>query len=608
MIDFAHTRKDGARFIDLQRLEENVVAEILADEMQKQELSTTLLSDIIQALHEEVHPDKLSADITSLKKPYWLLYTIRQLANKYQPKTTNWEQYYPGLYLTFIGGLKYKERDNYQCTLSLVGAATVLKYIDWARPATITSSTFPSQLPNPQRRTPMKSLILLLLGFVIAVGLFFVALFTRVIIVGPLNTPTPTTTGFPENTQTPLPAFITVTMPVTTYVTVTNVITVTPPPPETTLARVNRKGYIRCGIPRNTPGFGIIDTNQPSVRENLDPKDQGVEFYDEAGGLEAGLCKAIAAAIFGLHTGHVKFLALETNSDNGQQERFTAIRDDIVDVGFRNTTATETRENKEGIDFLQVYYIDTAAFMYDEEVIREKLGNNEDIDLKPATKTEMYALLKQLNISICVQGKTTTRLEIEKNLGLELINPKSDFTTDTLWTAYINGNCSIIAIDRGQIAALQKKNKYYEGTIIPITQTMITVEPLAPFVKENDSQWRDLLNAVIRTTMYADQMGITKEMVEEFAKLNVSTNDKEVVIQRLVHNNKNTHRKEYEDFFGLGTNNIPTPIDVLLNSHLNGPVINFRARVISQVGGYTDIFYEAFGVPPSAPNIMVPNN
>lgn len=90
-----------------------------------------------------------------------------------------------------------------------------------------------------------------------------------------------------------------------------------------TLDAVKKKGFVQCGVSDGLPGFSVPDAQGKIV------------------GIDADVCRAVAAAVFGDAT-KVKFSQLNA------KERFTALQSGEVDVLSRNTTWTSSRDLRHG--------------------------------------------------------------------------------------------------------------------------------------------------------------------------------------------------------------------------------------------------------------------
>src|SRR3712207_1655151 len=98
---------------------------------------------------------------------------------------------------------------------------------------------------------------------------------------------------------------------------------------QATLNAVKQRGMLVCGSNTGLPGFGI-----PDAQGNWT-------------GFDVDYCRAIAAAIFNDRT-KVRFIPLSA------KDRFTALQSGEIDVLFRNTTASMSRDTQLGLDFVAV--------------------------------------------------------------------------------------------------------------------------------------------------------------------------------------------------------------------------------------------------------------
>jgi general L-amino acid transport system substrate-binding protein len=105
-----------------------------------------------------------------------------------------------------------------------------------------------------------------------------------------------------------------------------------------TLAAVQKRGTLRCGVNGAVPGLSYKD-------------DRGTWS-----GLDVDFCRAVAAAVLG-EKGRVEFVALSPS------ERMHALRAGRIDLLSRNTTWTLTRDLAHGMTFAGILYHDGQGFM-----------------------------------------------------------------------------------------------------------------------------------------------------------------------------------------------------------------------------------------------------
>ena len=104
------------------------------------------------------------------------------------------------------------------------------------------------------------------------------------------------------------------------------------------LAAVVARGELNCGVSGAGVGFSVTQPDGSQV------------------GFDADYCRATAAAILG-DADAVNFVPLTA------AERFTAVQTGQVDVLFRNTTWTQSRDTDVGMDFGPTTYFDGQQLM-----------------------------------------------------------------------------------------------------------------------------------------------------------------------------------------------------------------------------------------------------
>ena len=136
-----------------------------------------------------------------------------------------------------------------------------------------------------------------------------------------------------------------------------------------TLAAIKQRGRLNCGVNQGLVGFAFTD-NRGAWR-----------------GFDVDFCRATAAAIFG-DPNAVRFVPLTA------EQRFEALRDGRVDVLWRNTSWTMSRDAGGELSFAGINYYDGQGFL-----VRRALNLNSASELNGAR--------------ICVQSGSTTELNVE---------------------------------------------------------------------------------------------------------------------------------------------------------------------------------------------------
>jgi general L-amino acid transport system substrate-binding protein len=241
-----------------------------------------------------------------------------------------------------------------------------------------------------------------------------------------------------------------------------------------TLEDVKKRGMLNCGANGQLAGFGIPDSQGNWT------------------GLDVDLCRAVAAAIFN-DTNKVKYVALTA------KDRFVALQSGDVDVLARNTTWTLQRDAQFSLKATAVNYFDGQGF-----IIRKDLKVNSALELNDAT--------------ICVQQGTTTELNLADYFRANKMRLKSVtfLQVDEAVGAYESGRCNAYTTDASGLYSVRLKlAKPDDHVVLP---EIISKEPLAPFVRQGDDQWFNIVKWVHFAMINAEELNVTKANVDEQMK------------------------------------------------------------------------------------------
>lgn len=237
-----------------------------------------------------------------------------------------------------------------------------------------------------------------------------------------------------------------------------------------TLEDVQARGHLNCGVSTGIAGFSEPDLN------------------GDWHGLDADLCRAVAAAVFGDGEA-VSFVPL------GAQERFAALQSGEIDVLIRNTAWTSSRENKLELRFVGTNFHDGLAFM-----VPSWLGISSALELNGAT--------------VCLPPGTTTELEVARFFsanGMELV-PVYDDTPGEVYAAYDDGRCDVVASDASALYVTRLQlAKPDDHVVLP---ERLTREQLGPYVRAGDDTWRDIVKMTLDAIAWAEERGVTADTVE----------------------------------------------------------------------------------------------
>ena len=256
-----------------------------------------------------------------------------------------------------------------------------------------------------------------------------------------------------------------------------------------TLADVQAKGSVTCGVSKGLAGFSAADSSGTWT------------------GIDVDVCRAVAAAVLGDATA-VTFVPLTA------KERFTALQSGEIDMLSRNTTWTITRDASLGLNFAGVNYYDGQGFM-----VKSSLGVTSAMELGGA--------------AVCIQAGTTTELNLAdwgKQNGIAYTSVVSDTNAQTR-SNYDAGRCDVLTTDASGLYSIRAQtNDPSEHVVLP---EIISKEPLGPVVRQGDDQWFNIVRWSLNAMITAEEIGVTSATVD------VVTNNPER--ERLMGRSGNTH-------------------------------------------------------------------
>ena len=248
-----------------------------------------------------------------------------------------------------------------------------------------------------------------------------------------------------------------------------------------TLDDVKAKGFLQCGISTGLAGFAFTD-----AEGNWD-------------GFDVSFCRATAAAVFG-NPSAIKF------TPTTGKTRFTALASGEIDVLYRNTTWTLSRDADLKFNFLGVNYYDGQGFM-----VRWDLGLTSARELDGAT--------------VCIQTGSTTELNLADYFRANDMNydPVPVETNIEAQQKYLADACDVYTTDASGLAATRATFEDPDNHVV--LPEIISKEPLGPLVRHGDDAWGDIVRWVLNALIVAEEKGITAANVEKLSK---GTSDPEI--------------------------------------------------------------------------------
>ena len=236
-----------------------------------------------------------------------------------------------------------------------------------------------------------------------------------------------------------------------------------------TLAAVQERGYLRCGV---------------------NPGQMGMSMANAAGewvGMSADLCRAIAAATLGDPNAN-EFVPVTAGN------RFEALRNGQIDVLLRNTTWTFTRDVTQGTQFIGPFFVD------EEKVMVSRDSGIED--------------LSQLNErTVCVIAGGPSEV-IMRDLAFSAnaqINIVAVGSAEQYRQAYLSGRC--VAISDGQAALQALRVALPDADDHIFIGERLAFSPLSIGVREGDDRWADIVRWTFYALATAEEFDLTQDNV-----------------------------------------------------------------------------------------------
>lgn len=236
-----------------------------------------------------------------------------------------------------------------------------------------------------------------------------------------------------------------------------------------TLERIKARGRLRCGVSRGIYGM--------SFQEGQRWKGFDVDFG-----------RAVTAAVLG-DGEKIEFVSLKP------EERFSALRDGVIDLLCCNATYTFSRDTGLGITF-------TAITCYDGEtvMVHRDLGIGSVRQLK--------------NPVVALQAGTTTDINLQRFLGQHGITFTGRYyaTPQEALEAYARRECDAYALDRVPLTGERLRlSRPEDHLILPET---FSKEPMGPAVRAGDALWEKLVRWVVALTIEAEEAGVSSENLD----------------------------------------------------------------------------------------------
>lgn len=241
-----------------------------------------------------------------------------------------------------------------------------------------------------------------------------------------------------------------------------------------TLRAIKQRGRVNCGVNPGLIGFAYTDNR------------------GEWRGFDVDFCRALAAAVLG-DPRAVRFVPLNA------EQRFAALRNGQVDVLWRNTSWTLTREAGDALTFAGINYYDGQGFL-----VRRSLNLNSASELNGAR--------------VCVQSGSTSELNVGdyfRSRGIEY-RPVVLRTEEEARQAYAREDCDALTADISALAAARVGLSNQQAhAVLP---DVISKEPLGPVVRREDEGWASIVRWTLNALILAEELGVTDDNAAQLAR------------------------------------------------------------------------------------------
>ena len=290
---------------------------------------------------------------------------------------------------------------------------------------------------------------------------------------------------------------------------------------ESTLETVKKRGEVKCTIGNAFAGFYTVGKD------------------DEWSGMDIDICRSVAAAVLG-DAKKAKFVPVQW------AQSFTSLKSGETDIMSKGMTWTLSRDTAQGVDFLDTYFYDGQGFM-----VAKELGVKNVMELKGATVCILTGTSSELNL---------TDFNREHKLDLKPVVFDDSAVRNS---AFFKGSCDVMTNDvSGLVAARSAAKNPDDYVVLPET---ISKEALSMAVRQNDSEWANIVKWSFAAMVQAEELGITSANIDDMKK-----NSKDPVVKRFL-------SVEGELYKGLGLD------------------ADWAYNIIKQVGNYGEIYDRNLG-------------
>jgi general L-amino acid transport system substrate-binding protein len=236
-----------------------------------------------------------------------------------------------------------------------------------------------------------------------------------------------------------------------------------------TLEDVRARGFVRCGIVEESPGFSSIDAN------------------GERRGFLVDQCRAVSAAVFGRFS--IEFVPVTP------QTSFLSLQTQRIDILAAGANWTFIRDVTLGLDYAGVNLYHSQGFL-----VRRNSGARTIADLDGAT--------------ICVTQGTTAEQNLADHFDARGIRyaAVTFARIDQAVRAYGADRCDALTTE--QIPLAGHASTLADPRAHLILPEVISKEPTSLVVRQGDDRWRDVVLWSLNVPLAAEELGISQATVD----------------------------------------------------------------------------------------------
>lgn len=303
-----------------------------------------------------------------------------------------------------------------------------------------------------------------------------------------------------------------------------------------TLNSVLSRGVVACGVNQDMRGFGYLDPNTGEIR-----------------GLEVDLCRAIAAAIFDDATAAQ---LVPFSGDGG----FAALENGEIDVLLHTVVWSLGTDARPRLDFGPVTFYSGQSVLVRAD---SNLQNWPNLDGGVICLAQGSSAATSLPQFMAGQGL--------KYQSLVLPNPAAAMQ------AFTEGQCQAYSANLIDLETARQRSADPGAYVVWQGRDHIYMqEPLAPVYRNDDPQWKDIVDWTLIGLVEAEQLSVTSENVNTLTR----------------------HSDEQDDAYTARVGlDIARFLDTKLG--LGSPLAlpnGFMASVIRETGNYGEIYSRNLGV------------